>query len=351
MHGSSSPCIKLAVRDRIISRAIVTDVVRSDSGIVAYSHQALSGPLGSISSDMFRRCIRGVLVLERAGGWQDDKTDLYYTFLYVFDCKSLEARSTHRFDAKFLQLDTPILGQVFVNPPTSNSDMVEIIVDAKGDLAYITQLQKEGTIRVHIMQKSMHRFRWALSADKNIKHAVVDNLRAKRADTFENQLECSAMAVPYLQQDIFVDIVDEISKNIGGNINITRHVPKWMILKGSQTAVENALKCCQVVLRNRYEKFELSGRVVTLISQGTDVGVSERSPLKVSAKCLFANLVQVRANVASWVDESVVQSFICAVQITPAQCILQKGAEGATVTVSISSTDAKKPGGAQFDMP
>ena len=53
VHGSSSVCVKSALRERTLSRCYVSDVIRSDSGIVANPRLALSAPIGSLCSDFF----------------------------------------------------------------------------------------------------------------------------------------------------------------------------------------------------------------------------------------------------------------------------------------------------------
>lgn len=68
VHGSASPCLKAAIKGRKISQCHVSDVIRSDSGIVANSTQSLSAPLGSLNSELFCRAIRSLKVLERRGG-------------------------------------------------------------------------------------------------------------------------------------------------------------------------------------------------------------------------------------------------------------------------------------------
>ena len=93
IHGSSSACIKSAMRDRYFSNCFVSDVVRSDSGLVANPCKALSAPLGALSSDIFCRSIQSVRVLERAGGWKDDRQQSESTYLYVFRCQPPAARS------------------------------------------------------------------------------------------------------------------------------------------------------------------------------------------------------------------------------------------------------------------
>lgn len=88
IHGSASPCVKATLRDRQFTSCYVSDVIRSDSGIAADPRQALTAPVGSLCSDLFCRSIKSVSVLERSGGWQDDKQQPASTYLYVFECQA-----------------------------------------------------------------------------------------------------------------------------------------------------------------------------------------------------------------------------------------------------------------------
>ena len=277
VHGSSSPCTKSALRGRELSACFVSDIVRSDTGICAGPTLALNAPLGSLNSDLSTRSVRSLSVLERAGGWQDDKQTSESTYLYVFNCQAPEARTTHRYNVKFMQVDIPPFEQIVVTPPPNSIRAFGVIAESRKDLACMAQRTKERVIRIHRVQKSADRCRWTFSADAEAKDMVLGSLRAKRVATYETDAKGDSIAILFLQSNIFVDIVSAVNALGGIRVGLVREAPRWMVIRGSHSDVESAVGCCKNVLRDLHSTSVITGRFVDIISFDNDQCVLECS--------------------------------------------------------------------------
>ena len=177
VHGSDAPCLKDLLRSKQLRSCVVSDVVRSDTGIVVKKHQSMIASLGALNSDLFCRSIKSLTVLERRGGWKNDKQLSVSSYLYAFECGPPVARANHEFPIDFKQIDVPGANEVILTPPASPVDTVEIIAEARSDLACIAHLSKVGTIRIHRVQKTSNRHRWTFSVNSDDKEAVLMQLK------------------------------------------------------------------------------------------------------------------------------------------------------------------------------
>lgn len=243
----------------------------------------------------------------------------------------------------------PSIGQKTVEPTVCESTTTELIVEAQSDLACIAQWVKEGVVQVHREQKTAQRCRWTISVNNNIKQSVVAHLRDKRVAVFDCGANRDTFAVLYLPFDFYFAIVHEIARQV--HVNIVREAPKWMIVQGKREDVDVALSSIRTVLCNYGQHVELHGRLVQVKIQAGDECDVDCTLLKISEACVQINLVEFQSHVPPWVDESMVKSFMCALQINPAQCTLRKTGDGALVAARMNQADAPKIDKVKYVMP
>ena len=143
VHGSQSTAYRTLLRERSVRQCVVSDIVRSDTGILAEKSHALAAPIGALSSDLFCRSMQSLVVVDRVGGWQDHEQKSSGTFLFAFRCGKPGARITHDVEISRVDLVVAEPEAVVLPAVVIANVMRQLVVESQLDLACICQWQFE----------------------------------------------------------------------------------------------------------------------------------------------------------------------------------------------------------------
>ena len=83
VYGSQSTAYRTLLRERSVRQCVVSDIVRSDTGILAEESHALAAPIGALSSDLFCRSMQSLVVVDRVGvGKTMSRNQVAHSFLH-----------------------------------------------------------------------------------------------------------------------------------------------------------------------------------------------------------------------------------------------------------------------------
>ena len=209
IHGNQSIAYRTLLRERCVKQCVISDVVRSDTGYLGEVTHALAAPLGVLSSEMFCRTVKSLVIVDRAGGWQDDAQHSSCTFLFAFRCGLPGARCKHDVEVSRVELASPE-SQVELAVPVVGGEFCQLVVESRADLACIQRWCHEGTVRIQRAQHRQLGHRWILAVRSGIVEQIVDVLRRCAAVVTNLGLMHEACAVVFLPKALFFDFVDAV---------------------------------------------------------------------------------------------------------------------------------------------
>ena len=269
--------------------------------------------------------------MDKPGGWQDTKQKSRATSLFVFTCGKPTARAVHEIHISRTSLDCkqPNEQQIQAGPLCKRSQLM--IVEADQDLACSDQWTKERIVRTQRVQKRDDGYRYTVSVDTTHVMTVTTKLHEQKRPHANLDVQSEAFALIYVPQGCFHPLAQKlIEASAPGCLGIHREAPQWMMLQGSAAGVEHAISVANDFLRFA-GMIGASGR--SFATHGDTTFLKTFRPVSTEGVFLISE-------VAPWISEDVVASFLVSLNIKPLKMQVRRNGDGPRVTLCVGSDDA-----------
>ncbi len=350
VHGSSSDCIKVLLRERKMQACFVSDVVRSDLGMFADPHNAALAPLGSLSSQMFCRSVRSLSILERMGGWQDCRHRTTATYLYAFQCGPCIAREDHEFQVNCLNLDLVLESDIDLSPTNFACSHRTVVVESAVALATLHRLETERMIRIQRMQRQTDGYRYVIAVASGSFQTIWQKLLELRCAVFDLDMAFDSNAVVYLPNASFHRFLQCAANCGASNVGIMREAPRWVTFRGNAQDVQKLVQTYEQFVNREHPEMSSNVRIAK-VSPGTDMQTCNMSVRVVNFRSRpVGDSVRLVTSTAPWVSEDAVQTMLQTLDVQCHDVTIKRGSEGACVILHVDEPNARIVESKHFSM-
>ena len=351
IHGSSCESINSMLRERSMAKCVVSDVVRSDLGLLADPQHAMTAPLGSLSSVMFCRSIRSLSILEKAGGWQDSHHQAKATYLYAFECDTSLLRDEHNFPIRCVNVDVFSEHDVALTPTECSSNMRTILVESTVSLATLHRFESEKVLKLQRIQKRRDGYRYVVAIRSEHYKLVHEKLCQLRCAIADLDCPCDACAVVYMPEFAFHGFLKDVHDALGPSaIAIMREAPKWVVMRGRRAEVQRASELYLEFIKSNYPDMQSNVRFANVSARrGSSCDVNLR--ISRPRPKLAAGKVQLVTSTAPWVSEDVVETLLQTLQVSCESIVVRRSSDGSHVRIVVDEAGASTVESKSFCMP